>query len=184
MYYTNGFAIFSSRGWLNRNFRARTLYDGVPVPNKDVWSTARMKVSSPKGMSNQSTIQGMGWCPSSVRRGHQGADVHNGTITVPSSWLLRMWGITFGIKNGGGNTQLFSPIQLTVNTSTTSVHGFSHLPQNEVFAGSCMMRIYRLCEGPIIFPWQQNMLGLTCNRPHAPGVEDSRPLSLGHPFWV
>lgn len=50
--------------------------------------------------------------------------------------------------------------------------------KNEVFAGSCMTRIYGLCERPLICPRQQNMLGLTCNRPHASGVKDSRPLCL------
>ena len=49
-----------------------------------------------------------------------------------------------------------------------------------------MTRVYRLCEFPIICPRQQNMLGLTCNRPHASGVKDSRPLclTLGAPILV
>ena len=65
---------------------------------------------------------------------------------------------------------MFSPLQLTVNASTASVHGFSHLLQKR------RTRIYRLCGGPIRCPRQQNTLGLTCYRPHPSGVTDSQPL--------
>ena len=86
--------------------------------------TAGIKMFSLGGITKTSIIKLLKTPFFWIRSGHQGADPQCRTIRVPSASENLRCLITFGTRNGGGKSQLFSPDQVVVKASMDSAPRF------------------------------------------------------------
>ena len=82
---------------------------------------------SDKGSSSICNTKFANICSAGCRNGQNRADLHSGTIKVPSAIQPCACLTTLGTRLTGGHHQLFSPLQLVVKVSTASEPGLQHL---------------------------------------------------------
>ena len=108
---------------LQTNLKAKRSVLGTPL-NKLLPDCPATTRGEDRSRVFSSETNGAGEQPSGKRIGQKGAEGHLGTTSVPLAPVFRACLITLGTRNGGGQSQLFSPAQSQVKASTASEPGF------------------------------------------------------------